>query len=215
MKTLTKEHGYLAVNQAVPASGVFTIVTNNGWKAVTGSTRAFISESYIDLAGMSKREKTMFVEAAAVQEVAPAVMTLGAAGDGYLMADIMTSEPLTDVQALNLATQGNFSSVDCGVGFQETIYARIEIFAKDVDTAAWPYAVKLTSNQLGSLSATASDRIYSYRLVNIDGASQATGFSFSNTRHIVNVEAKDEPEYQYLMRLRRSYELQQSYDEDK
>jgi len=214
MKTLAKEHGYLSVNQVTPASGVFTITANNGWKAITGSTRAFISETYFDLAGMSQREKTMFIEAATVQEVAPAVLTSGAAGDGYLIADIMTSEPLRDTEALNLATQGNFAHVACSVGFQETIFCRIELWGKDIDTAAWPYALRLSSNQLGSLQATASDRIYSYRVINIDGSSQATDFAFSGVRHLINAVAKEEPEYQYLMRLRRSYELQQSYDED-
>ena len=214
MKTLTKEHGYLSVTQAQPASGVFAIATGNGWQAITGSTRAFISETYFDLAGMSQREKTMFIEGAAVQEVAPPVLTAGAAGDGFLLADIMTSEPLTDVQALNLATQGNFGFVQCGLGYQETIYARIELFAKDLDTATWPYVLKLSSNQLGSLEATASDRIYSYRVLNIDGASAATGFAFSGVRHIISAVAKEEPDFQYIMRLRRSYELAQNHDED-
>jgi hypothetical protein len=214
MKTLAKEHGILSVNQATPSTGVWTITVNNGWRAITGSTRAFISETYFDLGGMSQREKTMFIDAATVQEVAPPVLTAAAPGDGFLMADIMTSEPLTDVQALNLATQGNFGSVSCGLGFQETIYARIELWAKDLDTATWPYPMRLSSNQLGSLMATASDRIYSYRVVNIDGASAASDIAFSGVRHLINAVAKEEPEYQYLMRLRRSYELQQSYDED-
>jgi hypothetical protein len=214
MKTLAKEHGILSVNQATPASGVFTITVGNGWRPITGSTRAFISETYFDLAGMSQREKTLFIEAATVQEVAPAVLTAGAAGDGFLMADIMTSEPMTDVQALNFATQGNFAHVSCGLGFQETIFGRIELFAKDIDTATWPYPLRLSSNQLGSLQATASDRIYSYRVVNIDGNSAATDFAFSGVRHLINAVAKEEPDYQYLMRLRRSYELQQSHDED-
>jgi hypothetical protein len=214
MKTLFKEHRPLKANQTAP--GVYEVFgpASNNWALVTGSTRAFISETYFDLAGLSQREKTLFIEAATVQDIAPAILTNGAAGDGYLVADIMTSEPMTDVEALNFATQGNFAGVQCGLGFKETIYARIEIFAKDIDTLAWPYAMKLTSNQLGSLEATASDRIYSYRVVNIDGNSAATGFAFSGVRHLINAVAKEEPEYQYLMRLRRSYELQQSYDED-
>ena len=214
MKTLTKEHGILNINQATPGSGVFTITATNGWRAITGSTRAFISETYFDLGGMSQREKTMFIEAASVQEVAPGILTASAAGDNYLMADIMTSEPLTDVEALNLATQGNFGSVACGLGFQETIYARIELWVKDLDTATFAYPLRVSSNQLGSLQATASDRIYSYRVVNIDGSSSATDFGFSGVRHLINAVAKEEPEFQYLMRLRRSYELAQNHDED-
>lgn len=213
MKTLTKEHGpLLAIGGA--GSGNYVVDAGHGWRRITGSTRAFISETYFDLAGMSQREKTMFIEGAAVQEVAPAFLTAGAAGDGYLMADIMTSEPLTEQEALNLATQGNFGFVQCGLGYQETIYARIEIWAKDLDTATWPYALKLSSNQLGSLEPTASDRIYSYRVVNIDGNSAATRFAFSGVRHIISAVAKEEPDFQYLMRLRRSYELAQNHDED-
>jgi hypothetical protein len=71
-----------------------------------------------------------------------------------------------------------------------------------------------SDNQIGSLKATASDRIYSYRILYITGGTVATQVNVYYARHIIRAEAKEEAEYQYLMRLRRSYELQQSHDED-
>ena len=214
MKTLAKEHGIAKIDNNGGGNFALDEIASRGWKVVTGSSRAFLSETYFDLAGMSQREKTMFIDAATVQDFLPAVLSAGAAGDGYLVADIMTSEPMTDTEVLNFATQGNFAHVACGLGFQETIYARIELWAKDIDTATWPYALKLSSNQIGSLQPTASDRIYSYKLISMDGSSQASSFGFSATRHIIQATAKEEPEFQYLMRLRRSYELAQNHDED-
>lgn len=214
MKTLAKEHGIAKIDNNGGGNFALDGTATRGWVPVTGSSRAFLSETFFDLAGMSQREKTLFIEAATVQDLIPAVLTTGAAGDGYLVADIMTTEPMTDTQVLNFATQGNFAGVACGLGFQETVYARIELWAKDIDTATWPYPLKLSSNQLGSLQPTASDRIYSYKLINMDGASVASSFAFSSTRHLIQATAKEEPEFQYLMRLRRSYELAQNHDED-
>ena len=73
-------------------------------------------------------------------------------------------------------------------------------------------------NQSGSNMPTASDRIYCYRLV-IPDASQAPAATIVSinvppARYLLQVEAREEPTYQHLMRLKRSYDLQQQPDVD-
>ena len=68
---------------------------------------------------------------------------------------------------------------------------------------------------LGSLEATASDRVYSYRVVTLGLNTTATQLTMAPTRHLLKTEAREEKDYEYLMRLKRSYELQQEPDVDK
>ena len=75
------------------------------------------------------------------------------------------------------------------------------------------FPVLSEEHQSGSLSPTASDRIYSYRLL-IVGAVGDTSVVLPPVRHLISAEAKEEPEYQHMMRLKRSYDLQNEPDVD-
>ena len=72
----------------------------------------------------------------------------------------------------------------------------------------------VSDNQIGSLEPTASDRIYSYKCVGIKSGAAMTGLQTYPTRHLLRAKATEEPEYQYLMRLMRSYQLQNQPDRD-
>lgn len=209
MKTFTKEHASLTVTKLGP---VFTIDDGDGW--VAEGSNAFVSQNYIDLAGMTKQEKTAFFEAGGVQDASlPSGTTT--AGDVLLVADIMTSIPLTPTEAVAFtAGLANLANSTAGVTFDQTIYGRIRTFISDIDTVAANYMVLIGDQQLGSLEPTASDRIYSTRCVifgigNTDGTIIVYG-----ARHLLRTVVEKEAEYQYLMRLKRSYELQQSSDVD-
>ena len=213
MKTLTKEHYTLNVDKAGP---VFTVSEGNGWRQLTPGGQIFISDNYFDMAGMSLEENTLFFEGAAVQEVQNPVAVAGAAGDLIQVCDIMSAVPLSDDQVSTFATVGNFAS-DGGFGFgtfEQTIYARHRVYAIDVDFAGSNYFNLLSSNQLGSLGPTASDRVYCYRLVLFGANNSATTMIVYPARYLLRAMAKEEPEYQYLMRLKRSYDLQNEPDRD-
>ena len=212
MKTLTKEFQFGTFNFDA-GTGTWVAAANASNYRMLNPLNA-VASTYFDLAGMSQREKTMFFEAAAVQVMQNPFYTAGAPGDAIAVYDIMTSEPMTDAELLQFIGFGNFAEGETGLGFQETIYARVCEFAIDIDTAAWGKFVKLGESQIGSLEATASDRVYCYRLMNIGQPITATQITLYPARYILRAEPKEEAEYQYLMRLRRSYELQQSHDED-
>lgn len=212
MKTLAKEHSRLRCIQSPP--GIWTIdpLVPTTWRSL--NPEAYVSDTYFDLAGLSMEEKTLFFEGAAVQNwYAPIITNILGAGDSITIFDFMTTSPLSDTELLTLGLEGNFMSGH--ITFDQTIYGRIRQFVVDVDTQAWGSMVTVNEQQIGSLSATASDRVYSYSVLYFASPIGADTIDISPCRHLLRAEAKEEPEYQYLMRLKRSYELQQEPDVDK
>ena len=213
MKTLAKEHGILIANQNPP--GVWAVDTSSNQWTLGSAGGIFISSTFFDLAGMSQREKTLFFEGAAVQEMLNPQHTGGAAGDSMVLVDLMSSSPLTDTELASFYIYGNFAqNITQSLTFDQTIYGRITQYVVDLDTAAWGSFIQVSQNQIGSLNPTASDRVYSYRIVAMGTPTTATRIDVTSARHLLQVKPKEEQEYEYLMRLKRSYELQQSYDED-
>jgi len=207
MKTLTKEFDTL---QFELIEGNTNYISGSGWRKV--SDFVYANQQYFDLAGMSIDDKTLFFSGAAVQEVTNPAISPADVGNIAFVADIMTSKPLSDTDIQLLPTLGNFSNST--LTFDQTIYFRLQLFNVDVDNAAGGYTILQSSNQLGSLEPTASDRVYCTRIVqtsinNTDGLTVVFP-----ARYILRTDAKEEPEYQYLMRLKRSYELQNEPDRD-
>jgi hypothetical protein len=212
MKTLTKEHGLFQVNIA---GGVATQTDfSQGYRLVDGTTGFFVSENYFDLAGMTLEEKTLFFEGATVQNLNNPSYSAGVAGESVQVIDIMSSVPLPDTVLDTYFVDGNFASSGSPT-FEQTIYARNTFHVIDVDFAAAGYFNTLFSNQIGSLMPTASDRVYTYRLIGIT-PTQVTPAIISvwPCRYILRASAKEEAEYEYIMRLKRSYDLQQRFDRD-
>lgn len=210
MKTLAKELPALIVTRA---GGVYTLNSGEYREPVPGIPQ-YVASTFFDLAGMSQQEKTLFFEAAALQEVLPPATTGATAGDGCVVVDIMTTTPMTDNQVIAFAGAGNIAGSSAQISFGETVYGRIRVYNIDIDNAAGGYFIQLGDNQLGSLEATASDRIYVYRAVLFDDANNDGIMGTSAARYLLRVEAKEEPDHEYIMRLLRSYELQQNQDVD-
>jgi len=210
VKVLTKDHG-TAVFDRTGAEWDINAPLTNGWEEVT--TGSFVSSTYFDLAGMSMEEKTLFFEAAGTQSVlAPTVNNAGP-GDSIVLVDLMTSVPLTNTQAVNFAIRGNFGD-NPPLSYQETIYARVDQWVTHVDTGPWTGLILTNSEQLGSMMPTASDRVYSYRVILFGTPFTGDQLTLSSARHILQAKATEEADHTYMMRLLRSYQLQQSYDED-
>jgi len=214
-KTLLKETPWLSVTQGPP--GTFTLDSTfvHGWEEI--SNGFYVYRTYIDLAGMSQQEKTMFFQGAGQQDLYNPTTTNQAPGDQCTTVDAMCSRSLSNDELVRLIIYGNFGDSDNsgvnGLTFGETIYLRHRQFVVDLDTAAWGSMVTVGDNQLGSLEPTASDRIYCYKIVALNSGA-FTRVQFAPTRYLLKALAKEEPMHQYLMRLKRSYELQQSPDND-
>ena len=208
MKTLTKEIGRLSAS-VTGGLGAIEDDTAGGWKLIPASRR-FYFQTYFDLAGMSKEEKTLFFSGAATQNANPPTSNPAAPGNRVQIIDIMTTKPLTETELGFIYVYANMEQTV--LTFDQTVYMRNRTCNTDLDNQAAAVMITIFDEQLGSLEPTASDRIYCTRLVSIDGAD---GFyNLYPVRYLLRAEAKEEDEYQYLMRLKRSYELQQSFDRD-
>jgi len=216
MKTLTKEFGLLSVTVAA-ATGTINATSDEGWEqlgAAGASSRFFVNHKYYDLAGLAMDDKTLFFDGAAVQDASLPSASPATPGQLVSTIDIMSNKPIPNAVIADLVLYGNIPSNNSSVPltFDQTIYMRSRIFNIDLDNQAGGYAIQLSDNQLGSLSPTASDRVYCTRVVSvseIDGAYQVYP-----CRYLIRANAREEAEYQYLMRLKRSYELQQEPDRD-
>ena len=213
-KTLAKEIGIIRVDKAGVTYTLNTTISADGWEEIGVGT--YVNRKYFDLAGLSMDDKTLFFNGATIQETYPPTKpAIAPPGNLVAVADVMSNKPLSGSDAIAVVnglgnTQGPNSA---NLTFDQTIYLRLRVFVVNSDTAASGFFVPLSDNQLGSMSPTASDRIYCTRVVQF-GANADGAYALYPVRYLINANATEEPEYEYLMRLKRSYELQQSYDED-
>jgi len=214
VKTLAKEHNsFTATRDPGTGNWDLTETASSGWTQPYPNQGVFLSSTYFDLAGMSMDEKTLFFKGALVQDVYNPYTIAGAPGDSIGVVDLMSTRSLSADEIFFFLVNGNLQGPGSStLTYHETVYGRVNQFVTTLDTGNWGSMSLLGSHQLGSMKPTASDRIYSYRIVSADG--QMTSLNLSGCRHILAADAKEEAEYEYLMRLKRSYELQQSYDED-
>lgn len=175
-------------------------------------------ETYFDLAGMALDEKTLFFDAAdAQQTLLPSFSGGSVPGDSVTIWDVMSSVPIVINNQFTTDLVYGFGFPGSRQTFNEIIYARVEQYATTMDIGAYGSPVKVNSQNYSSGMPTASDRIYSYRFVEVACAAPATPITscvVTAPRHILSATAKEEPDYEYMMRLLRSYQLQQEPDVD-
>jgi hypothetical protein len=211
MKTLTKEFAGLAATKAGP---VWTLTDGDGWRQQAVGSNNFISSTYFDLAGMAMNDETLFFEAAGIQEVLNPSAENAVAGDLVTVIDIMCTTPLTDTEVMSYGLGANMKGPYSTLTFDQTVYGRVRTFNMDLDNVAGGYYILLADHQSGSLEPTASDRIYCYRAVSFGTANSDGQHTVFAARYLLRADAKEEPEFEYLMRLKRSYELQNEPDRD-
>ena len=229
MKLLNKHHGLFV---AAPVGGAgnatfelfrdgTTFSAGNDWEDISrpNINNLFLSATYIDLAGLAIEDETVFFEGATVQEAGLRTIVQGGAGDQITVWDILTSIPVdfTSLDDSFIYTMLGFP--ESKLNFEHVLYQRKQVYALTSDNDASTPGL-LDDAQSGSLLPTASDRIYSYRLIQLTMFSPTPGppaggailVTVPSARHLIQAEAKKEPDYQYLMRLKKSYDLQNEPD---
>lgn len=212
MKTLKKEFDQLV---APKAGGTFTYSSGSDWIQSDHFNYLFYNAQYIDLKGVALNGETVVIDAAAVQRGTYHYILPAAAGDRVYVWDIMTSIPI-DIARQPVQQdifERGMGMLGTTLNYEHVLYHRMQVFSYDVDFANGT-AIKVDETQCGSLEATASDRIYCYRVVSFTTAGDTSGGVISPVRYVLNVKIQDEPDYAHMMRLKRSYDLQQSHDED-
>ena len=217
--------------------------TNNGrnpaWRSIPGTANlAWYLEDELDVAGWTKDDLTMFLRAAEVQQgdfyYMETLNNLTTPGQPetevhreYLIEWFaLTSYPLDMITYYNtivakaptgVSTRApNFA--DQLTSFDNVIVGalRLHQYNQNISTPDANILQLTQTHNFGSGSASASDKLYLYRWVELprpnDTPEIDAGSAFvivPNLRFIINADLDKEAEYQYIMRLKRSLDLYQ------
>lgn len=214
---LVKDLGYLQIDTAASTAAIGPTSYGLGtWEAhPLGTTNVFIMREEIDIAGLTNMELTFYPIGGDVQR-GPVSMGQAFAAGGlinewiYVTATPIEFFPGPSAQTFTLPGQGSNTSE-----FTNILWGKAWTW---VANASLPVLMGVGVNQtlLGSGEPTNGDRLYVYRVVSPLAFSAGVGTfaELPNVRLILSGQLREEAEYSQIMRMRRSYELQQSYDED-
>lgn len=219
MKTLLKYHSAANLNKQpdnswlLDASGARGF--NHEWRPVPATTTVFVSEQVLDVAGLAMEEETLFFDGITTQEGGIGAGIAGDAGDSFVTFDIVSTIPIDiDNNYSRILFYGVGYPAGPPINFEHIPFALRTRYTLDLDTAA-AFAFKASTEQCGSMEPTASDKLYVYRLLFIyDQSGNATSVSVPPVRVLFAITTKEEATYSYMMRLKRSYDLQQTPDVD-
>ena len=194
---------------------------NTGWLPVPNyPALAVYYEDSIDLSGYALQSMTFFPELGFLQE-SPLRAITGLSAMGTLDATIISSIPLdieyTAIQ-LNLAAGPGMLDYPEGLSTNptptqwETIpFCRVRYDALDTSLVSQSLTRPVEINQIGSLEPTAADKLYIYRIViplsNVADDTTFTSLTIPAQRVGFKGMMAEEPQLEYMMRLKRSYEL--------
>ena len=181
----------------------------------------FIHSSVIDVAGYTGEDMTFFPLAGDVQRGATSLgLTTGFLTEWILASTVpIINSSFSSLSSLNMwnTLPGQFSQgqdTESGIDFDQIIFGQMNIYTKN-NNLDQNWGVRIHTTSTGSGAATNGSKIYVYRVVRLDDAT-APGFhaTIPSARLLLSGQLREEAEYAQIMRMRRSYELQQSYDED-
>jgi hypothetical protein len=218
MKTLMAYHSPLQVDLAGPEYRIDPNALdgyNSGWEKIGLPTQGvFLSAREIDCAGLDTTDKSIFFDAASIQTPSFTCSQSGVtAGDFIQIIDAVSTIPLDVANNPFDPTFYGFGMPGGKLGNHEhVIYGRAQRWSSDLDHNAI-FPVLIETNTFGSMEPSASDTLYVYRWVYFSAPILTVG-SVTGARIMFGMNVRDEPLYVQLMRMRRSYELQQEPDRD-
>ena len=186
-----------------------------------GAGENFIHESTIDVAGYTGEDMTFFPLAGDVQRGATSLgLTTGFVTELIIASTVpIINSSWSVLSSLNMwnTLPGQFSQgndTESGIDFDQIIYGQMNIYTENTNVNQ-NWGVRVHTSSIGSGAPSNGSKIYVYRVVRLDDAA-GPGFyaTIPSGRLLLSGQLREEAEYAQIMRMRRSYELQQSYDED-
>jgi len=201
---------------------------NKGWVSILGEPGAFWYENKIDLSGYSLQEKTIYPRAVICQEnqgyvnsderppIAPSTTDIA---QGTLIAwDFISSIPIDIEDIWVQAIAGNLGPY-FGIGgflggsdeWTALQYGRFRHYIANQTLSGMSNnpLVCVVDNTFGSMQPTASDVLYCYRMVMFDAVPTKKNAAVfcPPMRLVIPSDIGTEDDLEYMMRLKRSYEL--------
>lgn len=209
-------------------SGAMTPQLNKysgGWIITPGIPNASIAyESSIDLSGYAMESLTFVPFASFKQDGIYSAFTDGV---GYIRYDVVTSIPMDLTELASLIANGGAPGFITplpvipftNVNRDTVIHSDGQVYATDVNYPGTSIMTERSSNISSSLEPTAADKLYVYSLIILDANVDADPGAIPPTfpygsylglaprRILIPGRWMEEPDLEYMMRLKRSYEL--------
>jgi len=225
-RTLVAEFPWFGVG--VQSDNVYSLLASDTRPL---SSTVFLQEMKLDLSGYVQSDLTVGFRRSFEQFAGQDQIfwnTFNASSDYTTETTIISSVPFNDDQLI-LATGSSpgfipfyFAGQDWG-NFNRThiIHGRFTALMPNSTIGSSSYTssgnatlMKLTDNSFSSLEPTAADCLYCYRVISCPvagkvpgGASGITQIGLPAKRVILDAFTVEEPDLEYMMRLKRSYEL--------
>ena len=224
-RQLVVEFPFMQVVEArPPGSGVWELVPTDTRRTSAG---LYVQEQKIDLSGYVQSDLTVgfrrsFEQDGSFDSIYWAVYNPNT--DPVYETVIISSVPFNDDQLLSAIISspgftptsnpaldhGNFNRSHIIHGSYRVHYANSVIGAGGFATPGNAALTPLVDNSFSSLEPTAADCLYCYRAFsfpNPDATSGISQLAMSPKRVILDAFTVEEPDLEYMMRLKRSYEL--------
>jgi hypothetical protein len=190
------------------------------WQIIdpAANAKALGYESSIDLSGYANQYLTFFPEVAITQETAIRSLT-GTDAGGIIDATVITTVPMTLLEIFQMIPIGSAPGLPevvglggQGLNYENVLYCRVHTSLVDTTTPTYAgFTRPIEIGQTGSLEATAADKLYVYRIVipitTVLPSDALTTISCCAQRIALRGTMAEEPTIEYMMRLKRSYEL--------
>ena len=187
------------------------------WLPIPSLTIALYCEDSIDLSGYANQYLTFFIEGSITQEH-PARTITGTNAAGMYDATVISSVPLDIdeyLQDVIYFTSPGMPKLDVTAGTnvnpEHILYSRVMLSLLDsASTSDIGVTRPIDVGQLGTLEATAADKLFVYRIVIPIGQlnnRDYTSIGAPAQRIVLQGTMAEEPTIEYMMRLKRSYEL--------
>lgn len=172
-------------------------------------------DTYFDLKGLQQDDETLFFNGIQVQNFGPAFFDGAVSGDSYVELVILSSTVINDQDLITAFTLGP-GYQRTTQEFLQTIYWKREDAFQSIDQNGYGALTHAYRTEGGSGAPTPSSRVYVYRIAT---ASNKTSNRMNQlitppTMIVLGATPKKEQEYQYLMRLKQTYETQEQRDVD-
>jgi len=201
-----------AVITLLPGEPYYTL-DGDDWNAIDNTT--FATRKYYDLSGYRKQDLTLFLTNVNVQEGWSNIADVTA----FYVMDLVTTEYITDAQILasipNAQEPPGFG--DSAFNMEQVVYGRTRFYLNN-STALATVAPSVTATLAGQTMwgdciGTAADKLYLTRVVFFTyfapELGQGQSIAISPAHYLTGGVVAKEPDLEYIMRLRRSYELQE------
>lgn len=207
-RTLSEPIGYYVAQKTAEATEWSYSGGDRQWLPIPAYPLALSWSSSIDLSGYALQRKTFFPVVGFLQQSPIIALDAGAA---IHMMTVISSTPLdVDVlmQGMLVGTTPDVFTED----WETVLYCRSETYtANTTIPSSFNYLGLQNFGQTGSLQPTAADKLFVYRIaLPIATTVVATDFTriqLPSCRVGLIGQMTDEPELEYMMRLKRSYEL--------